>query len=218
MEKTQLKYILSRWGVLPRIDLVRRLPKIRSWIKNGCSGPAPPPLKRMVLSAYLQRFQLKEFVESGTYMGDTLAYIAFNKRVKCTSIELSEQYYSRASQRFSKWPNVNLVRGDSGSILPEIVKNLKKPAMFWLDGHYSGASTALGKTYTPVCNELEAILESPIKTHVVLIDDARCFDGNDYPQIDEVLKIVRSKSRYRAEVSADIIRLTPKKLAMKIAE
>lgn len=64
---------------------------------------------------------------------------------------------------------------------------------------------------TPISAELHAILTSPIKSHVILIDDARCFNGSaDYPFIDELLKTVHEHSDYRVEVSADIIRLTPK--------
>ena len=92
------------------------------------------------------------------------------------------------------------------------VRELCEPALFWLDGHYSGGATAKGDAGTPISLELEAILASPIKNHVVLIDDTRCcFAGmNGYPCIDELLKMVRYHSHYDTEVSADIIRLTPK--------
>jgi hypothetical protein len=47
-----------------------------------------------------------------------------------------------------------------------------------LDGRYSEGCTARGETNTPILQELEAIFAfCPI--WVVLIDDARHFDGTD---------------------------------------
>ena len=168
-------------------------------------------MKRMVLSGYLRRFGLRQFIETGTYLGDTLAYIAHDKTVTCTSIELADDYYRDAQRRFVSYPNVKLLHGDSGALLLEFVQVLRESALFWLDGHFSGGTTAKGDADTPISTELAAILASPIKKHVILIDDARCFTGaNGYPCIDELLKTVREHGNYDTEVSADIIRLTPK--------
>lgn len=209
--KLAIKHQLSNIGIWSHLDLVRRLPEITRWIGAGCTGIAPPPVKRMVLAAYLRRFDLHQFVETGTHLGDTLAYIAFDKAVKCTSIELADSYYQLAMQRFASYTNVNLLKGDSGTVLPEFVRTSRAPALFWLDGHYSGGITARGEMDTPVSAELQAILDSPIKNHVILIDDARCFDGtNYYPHLDALLNMVRENAAYHIEVSADIIRLTPK--------
>jgi hypothetical protein len=181
------------------------------WMGNGCRGIAPPPVKRVVLSSYLRRFSLHQFIETGTYMGDTLAYIALDKKLKCTSVELADTYYQLALARFASYTNVNLIKGDSGAVLPDIVRRLEEPALFWLDGHYSGAMTARGDADTPISSELQVILDSPIKTHVILIDDARQFDGtSSYPHLDVLMNTVREKSAYHIEVSIDIIRLTPK--------
>ena len=95
-------------------------------------------------------------------------------------------------------------------VLPQILTTLHGPALFWLDGHYSGGVTEKGEADTPISIELQAILESGIKGHIVLIDDARCFDGtSDYPFIEDLLAVVRRNANYRIEISADIIRLTP---------
>jgi len=212
--KTIIKHNLSRLGLLSTLDLIRRFPEITRWIQGGCTGIAPPPVKRMVLSAYRKRYGLTQFIETGTHLGDTLAYIAKRKRVHATSIELDEAYYRAAVRRFVGYPNVTLLQGDSGKLLPELVHQLRTPALFWLDGHYSGGDTGKGELDTPVSIELEAILSSSVKGHVILIDDARCFDGtNGYPHLDNLLKSVRVNSAYQFDVSADIIRLTPKKLA-----
>jgi len=209
--KTVIKHKLSRLGLLPMLDLIRRLPGVKGWIQSGCTGIAPPPVKRMVLSAYLKRYDLNQFIETGTHLGDTLAYIAQQKGVRATSIELDEAYFRAAQRRFARYENVTVLQGDSGKLLPELVRQLETPALFWLDGHYSGGDTGKGDFDTPVSVELEAILNSLVKGHVILIDDARCFDGTrDYPHLDRLLERVRRKETYNIEVSTDIIRLTPK--------
>jgi len=209
--KMALKNQLSRLGLLPLMDGLRRLPETKRWLESGCSGIAPSPIKRKIIAAYLYKFRLKQFIETGTYLGDTLAYIAHDKSIQCSSIELAESYYQQAKVRFSAYSNVHLLCGDSGAILPNIVRKLESPALFWLDGHYSGGSTGQGQLDTPISAELQGILTSPIQNHVILIDDVRFFDGtNGYPHLDDLLENVRENSDYSVEVSADIVRLTPK--------
>ena len=208
--RVRLKHTLSRAGLFPILDSVRRLPQAFGWISQGCVGPAPPPIKRAIIKSYLKRYQLREFIETGTHLGDTVADVANDRSVSCHSIELDQHLYRQAHNRFRNWQNVKTYQGDSGEVLPQILTTLHGPALFWLDGHYSGGVTAKGEADTPISIELQAILESGIKGHVVLIDDARCFDGtSDYPFIEDLLALVRRNANYRIEISADIIRLTP---------
>jgi hypothetical protein len=210
--KQILKQKLSELGVLPKLDLIRYSPKIGRWLVNGCTGAAPPPVKRFVLASYLRRYQLSQFIETGTHLGDTLAYIAQNKTIECTSIELADHFYKKAEKRFASYSNVSLLHGDCGEILPQEIEKIEQPVLFWLDGHYSGLGTAKSTVDTPISIELMAILESTIKKHIILIDDARQFTGEKgYPCLDQLLESVRALGCYDAEVSTDIIRLTPKK-------
>lgn len=96
----------------------------------------------MVLAAYLKRYDIRHFIETGTHLGDTLAYLAHRRGVNTTSIELDEAYYRAAKQRFARYRNVAVSQGDSGNLLPELVRVLHTPALFWLDGHYSGGNRA----------------------------------------------------------------------------
>lgn len=163
----------------------------------------------MVIGSYLKRYSIGAFVETGTNLGDTLGCFA-RKGIYCTSIELSPELYQAARTVFKARNNVRLVQGDSSEKLPELLENLKSPVLFWLDGHYSSGITASAKTHTPVSAELKAILNHPLKQHVILIDDARYFDGtNDYPHLDDLLRVIREDGSYRAEISTDIIRLVP---------
>ena len=126
-------------------------------------------------------------------------------------IELSKELYEAACNRFKHVENIRLLQGDSGKVLPELLNRISEPALFWLDGHYSGGTTARGDAITPISVELQSIFSHRIKRHVILIDDARLFNGtNGYPDIADLLREIRQGSNHKVEISADIIRLTPR--------
>ena len=203
------KQILLRFGLWYPLDAVRRIPDTIGWLGAGCTGCAPHPIKRMVIASYLKHYAIDLFVETGTYLGETVSYVA-NKGVRCVSIELSPELYRAACARLESYTNVKLVCGDSAQRLPETLSDINEPTLFWLDGHYSSGITASAETHTPISAELRAILRHAIKRHVILIDDAHCFDGtNNYPHIDELLHVVREDGSYSAEISLDIVRLIP---------
>jgi hypothetical protein len=149
-------------------------------------------------------------VETGTFKGDM---VEAQKRVfdEIYSIELSRELFEDAKRRFAFERNVHILHGDSGVLLHTLVKGLKGPAIFWLDGHYSDETTAMGNVECPVLNELEAILNTDWN-HIILIDDARDFNGtHDYPSVEELRKYVESKTRdYVVQEKHGILRVVPK--------
>lgn len=208
--KSHVKQFLIRSRLWHQINLLKGTPGIFRWLRSGCRGVAPHSIKIVALRSYLNRFSLEQFVETGTYLGDTLDYIAA-LGIQCTSIELSLELHKAAIARFRWRKNVRLVQGDSAQELPKLLVQIDKPTLFWLDGHYSEGITACAETHTPVSAELKALLRHPIKRHVILIDDARCFEGsNGYPHLDSLLREIREEGSYSAEVSTDIIRLVPR--------
>jgi hypothetical protein len=160
-----------------------------------------------VLAGYLSRYSLKTVVETGTYLGDMVEGLAPVVN-RIYSIELDRWLFRRAQRRLSRYDNVTLVLGDSAHELRWVIDNLDGPALFWLDGHYSGGITARGAVDTPVVAELTQILNDP-RDHVVLIDDAHAFDGtNGYPTTSMLMTLVeRLRPNYRVVVDADIIRV-----------
>lgn len=174
-------------------------------------------VKRAIIDGYRNEFEIELFVETGTFLGDTVDYFK-NKFEKVYSIELSEELANKAIKRFKEVKKVQIIQGDSGTVLHDLVNQFKRPAIFWLDGHYSSEfflgdeyiKTARADKDTPVENELKAIFRSSIP-HIILIDDARLFKGeNDYPTIDELRKLVKeSKPGYKLTVGDDIIRIVP---------
>ena len=206
--KKYIKNQLSKIGLLATLDFIRKIPQFLKWIGNGCSGIAPQPIKRIIIKSYLKKYKIKNFIETGTHVGDTLAYIAVDKKISCTSIELNDYYFQLNKERFLSYKNVNLIKGDSGVIIKELVRTIQNPTLFWLDGHYSGGITGKGALETPISIELESILNSDVEGHIILVDDARCFIGrDDYPVLELLLDKVRKTEKYDIEISADIIRL-----------
>jgi len=108
--------------------------------------------------------------------------------------------------------NVKIIQGDSGDIIGELIREIKQPALFWLDGHYSAGDTAKGEKSTPVLKELKHILSAKDLRHVILVDDARAFGkAEDYPSLEELQDFVISL-RKNVEIinKDDIIRILPK--------
>lgn len=208
--KHPLKNILRSLARHPYLSSVCNIPSVVKYVANGCTGCPPCLVKHAAIKSYLHDYRLSAFVETGTYMGDTLAAIARLRRCQCVSIELSKHHYSEAVKRFADDPNVRLIHGDSATILPEVIRQLQKPALFWLDGHYSAGNTAKGDVETPIRSEINAILESGVGNHVILIDDMHCFTGtNDYPTVEELLATIRLYKGYKIEISTNIARITP---------
>ena len=161
--KDAIKHSLAKCGLFSKLDLLRRMLQIANWVRHGSRSIAPPPIKRMVLGSYVKDYGLKHFVETGTHLGDTLADIAHDTSIHAVSIELDAAYYNAAVRRFAGWSNVTLLHGDSGVLMPDVVRGLMSPTLFWLDGHYSGGTTAKGEMETPVSAELQAIFRSPVQ-------------------------------------------------------
>lgn len=173
-------------------------------------SPLPPPhiVKQKAVKKYAHFFRLDTLVETGTYLGD-MVYASKNSFEQIYSIELSPYYFKLTKERFKHHKNIQIIKGDSSKELKKILTKVKKPVLFWLDGHYSSAKTAKGKLNTPIVAELNSILKHSIKSHVILIDDARHFTGkDDYPKLSSIKKLVAKN--YKMEVKNDIIHLTPK--------
>lgn len=180
------------------------------WRARGRTGPPPATVKRLILRRYGERYGLHTFVETGTFRGNTVA-IMWRHFAKVYSIELNQYLFRRAQQRFARYPNVVIRHGDSASELPEILRELRGPALFWLDAHYSGSTTARGPEDTPVLKELDAILTHSLGGHVVLIDDAREFGRNpSYPTQGQLAAFIKSlRADLEINLADDIVRVTP---------
>ena len=124
------------------------------------------------------------------------------------SIEMSPEIHDSARRRFAGDPRIEILLGNSAVVLPRVLEQIREPAVFWLDGHFMGGSTARASEDTPVRHELSALLTHPVRRHLVLIDDARLFDGTaGYPTISELREWIQSeRPGSEMRVEDDIIR------------
>lgn len=182
---------------------------LKAWRAAGRPAPPPHEIKEQVVRRYAADCGVNVLIESGTYLGEMVAAMQ-RHFTRIVSIELDPVLHKRASEKFFRVPHVEILQGDSGELMPRILSSLDAPALFWLDGHFSGGHTAMGKRETPIRQELEHILAHTELRHVILIDDARLFNGtHDYPTLADLEAFVRARrQRVRFEVEDDIIRIT----------
>ncbi len=168
--------------------------EILLWRLNGKKTLTPHKIKQNHIIQKAKENDLKILVETGTYRGD-MVHAQLKHFETIYSIELDTLLWENAVKRFENSKNVHILNGDSGKVLSQVVPNLHKKSLFWLDGHYSGGITAKGELNCPIFEELRNIFNSSLN-HYVIIDDARLFIGmDDYPTIDELTKFITNLNK-----------------------
>jgi hypothetical protein len=188
----------------------KQIKELHEWEGRGKPLPLPHILKQGILRGYIEKYDLKIMVETGTYFGDMVEALR-KSLTKVYSIELSEYLASEAQRRFKASDNVIILQGDSGKEIEKVLNDIKLPTLFWLDGHYSAGITAKGENETPIFAELTHIFSAPDLGHVILIDDARAFGKiPDYPTLDALKSfILTRRNKLEITIHDDIIRVTP---------
>jgi hypothetical protein len=170
---------------------------------------------------------LSAFVETGTFEGDAVTSVLplFNE---IHTIELSEEYYANAVDRFRSDDAVHIYRGHSSQILSSLRPHLEnKSVLYWLDAHWCVATdTAGAHSQCPLLEELDAIGALNSQS-VVLIDDARLFlctppdphETEDWPRFQDVLHRLLSLSpTHEIMVINDVIAFYPASIASDMSE
>ncbi len=211
LDVLHMRNLIKRIVPRPVLELCRDHRDQRSIREYAVHQTAPPPeaYKRQVVKDHGRAYEARILIETGTFYGDML-HACRKSFLQIFSIELHEELASLARRRFRKQPHIHLFQGDSRQVLPEILAGIHEPAVFWLDGHYSGAGTAKSDRDTPIEEELAVIGRHHIKSHVILIDDARYFGKGDYPSSHALTRILDSYfPSSTVEIRDDILRCTP---------
>jgi hypothetical protein len=175
----------------PLRELAQRVLALRRLDAGMVDLPPPRAKRRHLLRLFRERGH-DHFVEAGTYLGDTVAaFVPVADRI--VSVEMDEVLWRRASARFSQNANVEIVRGDAEEEIPRIVSELGRPALIWLDGHYSGEGTALGRHHEPavaILGDLGRANVSPGTT--IVVDDLRLFGRlPEFPSLESLTSTAR---------------------------
>lgn len=189
------------------MQTLRHLNHYVRWNLRGRPAPPPHVVKQLAVKYYQRRFRLSTFVETGTYLGEMVEAVKSHFG-EVYSVELSPELCARAREKFAADKHVHIVEGDSAEALPAVLAKIEGPALFWLDGHFSGGITARGPLVYPVIRELEHIGRHPVKEHVILVDDARLFTGSaEAPAKAQVVASLKAVNpAYAVHERDDIIR------------
>ena len=147
------------------------------------------------LKEVVETFNIKNFVETGTGMGDSLSsIIELNvEDMNIYTIEVIDEIYNILIEKFGNIKNVDLIKGYTHVEMPKILQKLSSsPTLFWNDAHFPGADYRInGATYSsepdrvkriPLETELRIIKESgrDISKDVFVLDDLRIYKDGPY--------------------------------------
>ena len=179
------------------------------WRARDYGAPSPGSIKQRVLLR--NAAPSCAWVETGTYLGDTAAFLARHSS-RVFTIEPAPAIYELASRRLARLRNVEVINGASEDVFPNLLPQLSGAVSFWLDGHYSGGTTWVtyqGSAKTPIVEELAQIElhRARFSALNVLIDDIRCFEAAEaesgYPQLDYLVDWAR-RNGMRWHIEHDI--------------
>lgn len=197
---SQYRVIHLRNRIVAFFPWISRISELRQlllsslrWRREGWFVPVPYFVRRAMLLAHARKIRAQILVETGTYKGGNIWSLLAEFR-RLITIEVVPELATLAKRRFARFPHVSVIEGDSAEVLPAICTSLDAPCLYYLDGHYSGGVTGMGKEECPVMRELDAIFYHTQVPFRIVIDDARLF-GTDpaYPTIDAVAGFVKSR-------------------------
>lgn len=175
-------------------------------------------LDSQLVDALQSALKLEVLVETGTFKGDTVAAVqgSFDRVV---SIELSQELWAEAANRFADQPHIQILQGDSAEQLRALSAELQsKNVLYWLDAHWCVADGTAGElSQCPLLQELQAI-DRLNDGSMVLIDDARLFlapplaphEITQWPAFNEIVKTLQGLSaNHELMIVNDVIAFFP---------
>jgi len=157
----------------------------------------PLHLHKSVLAAAIGlRAGKRNFVETGTYIGQSLLMISglFDR---LATVEADPVLHTAAVRLFAAKgvENVELALGDSRSFLAGIDRDFGNDSVYFLDAHYSHGITSREYGTCPVIDEIATVIDRSPEA-VIVVDDLRTMSGSDgYPTLDEILNSIPNSRR-----------------------
>jgi len=162
-------------------DLLRRN-NIAMEEKDGWTVFRPiylsPEGKAAVIQEHAAKNGHRTFIETGTHHGCTIGRVKDHFE-EIYSIEIGESLHRECAEKYRYDPHIKVFLGNSATVLPELLKTIDKPCIFWLDAHHSAGDTCGAEVDIPIWDEIKAIREHRVKDHIMLIDDMRGFSEKE---------------------------------------
>jgi len=138
---------------------------------------------------YITNFNLKNYVETGTGVGDCLSHAHQFPFENYHSIEIFNELYLKAVDKFKSNTNCKIHLGNSFDVLPIVLPQLSGPTLFFLDAHFPGSDFGFNSydsekdynTRLPLEKELEVIKNNKETSEdVFIIDDLRIYEDGPF--------------------------------------
>lgn len=126
------------------------------------------------MDAIIEKLQVKQFVETGTYLGHTCRYLAAKfPLLQIRTIEVNDDFYMIAKRHLSKFSNVQQIIGNSSKEVERLLKSgsVENGTLFFLDAHWYN--------YLPLNDEIRSI-EKYLTKAIYLIHDFEIPERNDF--------------------------------------
>ena len=135
------------------------------------------------------KYNLDIYIETGTGSGQCLDYALQYKFDSFHSVEINLNLFSEAIYKYKTNVNCYIYKGNSFTVLPDILNCINSNVLFWLDAHFPGADFGMAEygstndynTRIPLEKELRTIKENKnISKDVFIIDDLRIYEDHQY--------------------------------------
>lgn len=146
-------------------------------------------IQQFDLGRIIRDYQIRFFVETGTWKGDGVNAALSFPFDKVISAEIIPDIATAAVSRFSDQPRVTIMEGSSVAMLEAWLPVLEGNCLFWLDAHFPGADAGMS-SYDAVNEEdLRLPLETELRliarrqgdfADVLIIDDLRVYEDGPF--------------------------------------